>query len=606
MVGGRAVLALGLLLSGTSAQQAFTTEPKDQLVAPGHNTSLTCMVDNMAGECRWQKGGKPVGLFPGKYSVPGRKGDCSLAISNVDLRIDDGEWECQITSSSFSSGDALASRKARLTVQAPPESISIQSVGGLAIRPGGLLTVTEDLVSQIECVTRFSNPAPTISWLLSGVAVPTTSQTNTTESGTNKWRSEALLNYTFTKADMGKRLECLVKHVAYPKGEEITLVSLDVLYKPNVRIARVDGGSVLEDGISSLSLSCISESNPPAQVMWSRRGPGVDSTPQYTEVLEFNPVTRRQAGAYLCSAENSVGRSSIEETMVDVLYAPTILATEPRVERSVMVHNRTVLTCRAEGNPPPKYQWLQRLPQDQVLKRGYEADLVIGDAGYSDQGEYTCRAINMVGGERRETSSDVIRIQVSGVPQVVKQVGDVVGVNGHDVRLEAEFCSDPLPLTNTWQWGGTVLPAGSELDSKYKAELLTHPHMENCYISRLTVRGVGLRDSRPYTLLVENKHGRDTVPVLLNIRDPVSMTSVIAVVIALLVIFLVLVVSLLIAYKKQKLCFQDSEKEKEAEGGGFGPNAYINGSAGSKISLTKDAGLLPPSPGHYLAPSTKV
>ena len=34
------------------------------------------------------------------------------------------------------------------------------------------------------------------------------------------------------------------------------------------------------------------------------------------------------------------------------------------------------------------------------------------------------------------------------------------------------------------------------------------------------------------------------------------MTSVIAVVIALLVIFLVLVVSLLIAYKKQKLCFQ--------------------------------------------------
>ena len=36
--------------------------------------------------------------------------------------------------------------------------------------------------------------------------------------------------------------------------------------KPSVKIVRVDGGSVLEDGISSLSLSCISESNPPAQV----------------------------------------------------------------------------------------------------------------------------------------------------------------------------------------------------------------------------------------------------------------------------------------------------------------------------------------------------
>ena len=62
------------------------------------------------------------------------------------------------------------------------------------------------------------------------------------------------------------------------------------------------------------------------------------------------------------------------------------------------------------------------------------------------------------------------------------------------------------------------MPAGSELDSKYKAELVEHPHMANCYISRLTVRGVGLRDSRPYTLMVENKHGRDTVPVLLSIK----------------------------------------------------------------------------------------
>ena len=76
---------------------------------------------------------QPVGMFPGKYSIPAVKGDCSLSISNVDLRLDDGQWECQvytcphvllnsllffqITSSSFSSQDALASRKARLTVQ---------------------------------------------------------------------------------------------------------------------------------------------------------------------------------------------------------------------------------------------------------------------------------------------------------------------------------------------------------------------------------------------------------------------------------------------------------------------------------------------------------
>ena len=45
--------------------------------------------------------------------------------------------------------------------------------------------------------------------------------------------------------------------------------------------------------------------------------------------------------------------------------------------------------------------------------------------------------------------------------------------------------------------------------------------------------------------------------------DPVSMTSVIAVVIALLIIFLVLVISLLIAYKKQKLCFQGRNSDTQ-------------------------------------------
>ena len=59
-------------------------------------------------------------------------------------------------------------------------------------------------------------------------------------------------------------------------------------------------------------------------------------------MLEFKPITRGQAGPYLCSAENSVGRSSTEQTIVDVLYAPTILSTEPRVQRSVTVHNKTV------------------------------------------------------------------------------------------------------------------------------------------------------------------------------------------------------------------------------------------------------------------------
>ena len=42
-------------------------------------------------------------------------------------------------------------------------------------------------------------------------------------------RSESLLEHTFTKSDLGKSLQCLVRHVAYRDGEDGSLVSLDVL-----------------------------------------------------------------------------------------------------------------------------------------------------------------------------------------------------------------------------------------------------------------------------------------------------------------------------------------------------------------------------------------
>ena len=90
-------------------------------MVPRSNTTLECLVENMGdhAECRWQKNGKPVGLFPEKYSLPTPMiaGNCSLTISGVDLVLDDGEWQCQVTSSNITYQDALASTPAVLSVQ---------------------------------------------------------------------------------------------------------------------------------------------------------------------------------------------------------------------------------------------------------------------------------------------------------------------------------------------------------------------------------------------------------------------------------------------------------------------------------------------------------
>jgi len=47
-----------LIFTGVSAVQRFSKEPAYTEVNPGANAVLECLVENIGGECRWQKDGK--------------------------------------------------------------------------------------------------------------------------------------------------------------------------------------------------------------------------------------------------------------------------------------------------------------------------------------------------------------------------------------------------------------------------------------------------------------------------------------------------------------------------------------------------------------------
>merc|ERR550539_27115 len=254
-------------------------------------------------------------MFEGKYEMRGDReaGDCSLTVSSVDLKIDDGGWQCQVTATNITSGDALVSQLARLTVQVPPAEILLET-GNLTIREGGLLTVTESRVEVVRCITRHSNPAPSISWRLGEKQLESAVQTNRTEEEGTKWRSESVLSYTFSQSSLASQLSCVVNHPAYTAGPASIAANIDVLYSPTVRIER-QAESPLEAGRGSLTLTCITSSNPPGRTMWWRQGQA--AAPQYGEQLEFDPVTREQSGDYVCAAENSVGRSEEVVTSVE-------------------------------------------------------------------------------------------------------------------------------------------------------------------------------------------------------------------------------------------------------------------------------------------------
>ena len=163
---------------------------------------------------------------------------------------------------------------------------------------------------------------------------------------------------------------------------------------------------------------------------------------------------------------------------------PENLQTTPVSSESVEVHNKTRLTCLAEAVPPPSYQWLQEVPgTGEVRRRGNTPTLEIMDVWYADQGSYRCVATNTIAGQKRETQSSLVTLDVSGPPQVSSQLGRADGVLGDQAELEVEFCSDPAPIRNTWQWEDVILPSGNTYQGETRP---THDHKLYTGFSLLT------------------------------------------------------------------------------------------------------------------------
>ena len=190
---------------------------------------------------------------------------------------------------------------------------------------------------------------------------------------------------------------------------------------------------------------------------------------------------------------------------------------------SAQTYNRTLLTCNAQGNPPPKYQWLQRFPTHDVMIRGYAQQLFIENVTYEHQGEYVCKAINEINGEIRSVQSDPITLEVNGAPQVMRfgVQTEIIIDDGQDAILESRFCANPLPeqLWHLGSSGDNIILAAGTTHGKFVAEIVRKiPYKDDCYVSRLTINGASPSDSYVYELRLTNAHGTDSYKIDLKVR----------------------------------------------------------------------------------------
>ena len=244
------------------------------------------------------------------------------------------------------------------------------------------------------------------------------------------------------------------------------------------------------------------------------------------------------------------------------LDSPRILSVGPQTVIEAKMYNKTKLTCEAEGNPPPKYTWLQKLPSQEVLIRSYEQEFIIENVTYDYQGEFVCKATNDINGEERTVQSEPLEIRVSGPPQVLKyKVKEAVEVAiGADALLQVEFCASPMS-NQSWHLGdkngNKVILASGTGHGRFVAETVKKsPTKPDCYISTLKINGAHPTDSHTYQLRLSNQHGVDTHTIKLAVKDKISQDTLTAIVVGTVATLALLIFILVIIYvcKADKCC----------------------------------------------------
>ncbi|XP_034231154.1 irregular chiasm C-roughest protein isoform X3 [Thrips palmi] len=543
-----------------AALQTFEQPPSYTEVNPDSDVKLVCKIYNKRGNCSWQKDNKPVGMYPKKYEWAGsqEQGDCSIWIRNATLNFDDGLWECQVTASEFTTGDALTSPPAKLVVRVAPQTPRIE-FNGSHVLPGRNVSVRVGSSAVVKCISRFGNPPANIRWLLGSEDITSqANQTNATEEDNHRLYVATSYVRIASVRDLHRQpLRCVAMHESHSTKSQDAEVKLDVHYPPEVSLSGTPT-SDLEENVDRVLLACKADANPPAAVFWEATDRGNELVSSQ-ETLQFLPVTRKNAGRYTCRAKNEVGFSPPVTVYLDVKYAPRVVAIEPRVRTTTVKLGSSVsFNCTAEGNPEPSYQWLQKMPttQDTVIIRGSQAELVMHNVTYEHQGEYVCKVTNLIGGTERSEQSESLSVQVKGAPQVLRNAvaREVSVLRGQDAHLKMVVCADPKPSKVQWHWGSLAVDSGAN-SGRFQAEELLQEEREDCYEARLHVRSADLVDARTYHLTVENDRGADSHMVLLAVREPVSMTTLLSVASGCLLLLLLLVLLSVYAVRREKCCF---------------------------------------------------
>ncbi|GLH07354.1 Down syndrome cell adhesion molecule-like protein Dscam2 [Gryllus bimaculatus] len=455
-------IAIGLLLPVIPAEDAEDTRE-------GEDVTLKCrfppQVGALAPTFFWVRNNKhnqhdnvaiqqnPLDAYY-RVDFKPEQGRYDLLISNASYERDNGLFACYVKEAG--SGQDLHSQAFALTVLTPP--------GAPRVLPGPTPTLTEGKSAELTCSSTGGSPDPDIKWYKAGSEYPLDAELRPGNS--RDAPTAAVLRVTPARGDDGAAYRCVVWNRALSDGSHlVTNVTLNVNYFPRVKVGPENPLRVERD--APVTLQCAVDAKPKvSSVRWSRNGRFVATALQHT----ISRVAVKDAGTYVCSADNGLGQAGEAELSLEVLYPPEVTVDNgsgASNHREAEEGETLVVRCNVSANPPPvTVEWLR---EDRPDFRQTGNQLLIGRVSAEDVGSYTCRAVNVLNPsaqghpvEKVGNASFALLVRHKPGRAVISPDKPVVS-EGATVTLTCAASPPgwPAPLFRWWRDGDGVFSAGS-------------------------------------------------------------------------------------------------------------------------------------------------
>ncbi|XP_077057489.1 B-cell receptor CD22-like [Siphateles boraxobius] len=261
--------------------------------------------------------------------------------------------------------------------------------------PGVTLTVTGDFDLQVESPERVTEG--------DSVSLTCKSSCALTDRATFIWYRNSLKILTESKfsnklslnpvrrEDSG-RYRCAVDghtHIS-------PAIQINVMYPPVNPVISISPSGIIVEG-DSVTLDCISDSNPPAEFSWFKGGTFVGSG----RIYSISKISSDDSGEYKCKSINKHGEKYSDAVTLNVMYPPRSVSVLINGSGVIVEGDSVTLKCISDSNPPAlNFSWFKE-DETSAVGSGQSFSAL-------QSGRFYCQAHNQHGSQR----SDAVTVTV--------------------------------------------------------------------------------------------------------------------------------------------------------------------------------------------------